>query len=53
MLSKHAKTAFPSNEHKSKEILNIVHSEVCGPMSIACTMFPSLITSLAKLGSTS
>jgi hypothetical protein len=34
MLSKHAKAAFPSNEHRSKEILNIVHSDVCVLMSI-------------------
>jgi hypothetical protein len=35
MLGKHAKVAFPSNEHRSKEILDLVHLDVCGPMSIA------------------
>jgi hypothetical protein len=35
MLSKHAKATFPSNEHKFKEILNLVHSDVCGLMSVA------------------
>jgi hypothetical protein len=34
-LGKHAKVAFPSNEHRSKEILDLVHSDVCGPMSVA------------------
>jgi hypothetical protein len=34
-LGKHAKVAFPSNEHRSKGILDLVHSDVCGPMSVA------------------
>jgi transposase len=34
-LGKHAKVVFPSNEHKSREILDLVHSDVCGTMSIA------------------
>jgi transposase InsO family protein len=34
MLGKHAKVAFPSSEHMSKWILDLVHSDVCGPMSI-------------------
>jgi hypothetical protein len=34
-LSKHAKAAFPSSEHRSKEILDLVHSDVFRPMSIA------------------
>jgi transposase InsO family protein len=34
-LGKHAKVAFPSSEHGSKGILNLVHSDVCGPMSVA------------------
>ena len=33
-LGKHVKAAFPSNEHMSKGILDLVHSYVCGPMSI-------------------
>jgi hypothetical protein len=28
-LGKHAKAAFPSNEPRSKEILDLVHSDVC------------------------
>jgi transposase InsO family protein len=32
-LVKNSKTAFPSNEHKSRGILDLVHSDVCGPMS--------------------
>jgi hypothetical protein len=34
-LGKHVKASFPSNEHRSKGILDLVHSDVCGPMSIA------------------
>jgi hypothetical protein len=33
-LGKHAKAAFPSSKHRSKEILDLVHSDVCGPMSV-------------------
>jgi hypothetical protein len=32
-LNKHVKVAFPSNEHRSREILDLIHSDVCGPMS--------------------
>jgi hypothetical protein len=32
-LGKHAKTAFPSSEHRSREILDLIHSDVCGPMT--------------------
>jgi hypothetical protein len=35
MLGKHAKVSFPSNKHRSKEILDLVHSYVCGLMSVA------------------
>jgi transposase InsO family protein len=31
--SKHAKVAFPSSEHRSRGILDLIHSDVCGPMS--------------------
>jgi hypothetical protein len=34
-LGKHAKVAFPSSTHRSKKILDLVHSVVCGPMSVA------------------
>jgi transposase InsO family protein len=34
MLGKHVKAAFPSNEHRSKGILDLVYLDVCGPMSI-------------------
>jgi hypothetical protein len=34
-LNKHAKTTFSSSEHKSRRILDLVHSNVCGPMSSA------------------
>jgi hypothetical protein len=32
-LGKYAKTTFPSNDSRSKGILNLIHSDVCGPMS--------------------
>jgi hypothetical protein len=32
-LIKHVKVAFPSNEHKSREILDLIHSNMCGAMS--------------------
>jgi hypothetical protein len=32
-LDKHVKVAFPSNEHRSREILDLIHSDVCGPMT--------------------
>jgi transposase InsO family protein len=32
-VDKHAKTPFPSNEHILREILDLVLSYVCGPMS--------------------
>jgi hypothetical protein len=35
MLEKHAKRDFPINEHRFKEILYLLHSDVCGLMSIA------------------
>jgi hypothetical protein len=35
MLSKHTKAAFPSNKHRFKEILDLVHLNVCGPMLVA------------------
>jgi hypothetical protein len=34
-LNKHAKATFPSNEHRSRGILDLIHSDVCGPMSSA------------------
>jgi hypothetical protein len=33
-LDKHAKVAFPSSEHRSRRILDLIHSDVCGPMSL-------------------
>ena len=32
-LGKYAKTAFPSSDSRSKGILDLIHSDVCGPMS--------------------
>jgi hypothetical protein len=33
-LGKYAKTTFPSSDSRSKGILDLVHSDVCGPMSV-------------------
>jgi len=33
-LGKHVKVAFPNNKHMSKGIIDLVHSYVCGPMSV-------------------
>jgi hypothetical protein len=34
-LCKHAKAAFSSNKHRSKEILDLINSDVSGPMLVA------------------
>ena len=34
-LGKHAKKSFPDSERRSKEILDLVHSDLCGPMTVA------------------
>ena len=34
-LGKNAKKSFQDNESKSKEILDIVHSDLCGPMKVS------------------
>jgi hypothetical protein len=34
-LGKHAKASFPRSGHGSKGILDLVHSDVCGHMSVA------------------
>jgi transposase InsO family protein len=33
-LEKYSKTAFPSSDSRSKGILDLIHSDVCGPMSL-------------------
>jgi hypothetical protein len=33
-LGKYAHKAFPSSEHRSKGILDLIHSDVCGPISV-------------------
>ena len=32
-LGKHTKTAFPSNDSRSEGVLQLIHSNLCGPMS--------------------
>jgi hypothetical protein len=34
-LGKNAKGSFPSSENRSKGILDLVHSDLCGPMTVA------------------
>ena len=31
-LGKYTKTSFPSSEHRAVGVLDLVHSDVCGPM---------------------
>ena len=33
-LGKNIRKPFPQSEHKSKDPLDLVHSDVCGPMSV-------------------
>jgi hypothetical protein len=46
MLGKHAKATFTRSEHRSKEILDLVHLDVCGSMSI-----PSILGSMYYVNS--
>jgi hypothetical protein len=34
-LGKYARKPFPSIKHRSKGVLDLIHSSVCGPMSVA------------------
>jgi hypothetical protein len=34
-LGKHVKVTLPSSEHMSREILYLIHLDVCGPMILA------------------
>ena len=34
-LGKNVKGSFPSNDNRSKETLDLIHSDVCGPMIVA------------------
>ena len=34
-LGKYTKTAFPSNDSRSEGVLQLIHSDLCGPMSSA------------------
>jgi hypothetical protein len=34
-LGKNVKGSFPSSDNRSKEILDLIHSDVCGPMTVA------------------
>jgi hypothetical protein len=33
-MGKDARRPFPPNEHRSKGVLDLIHSDVCGPMSV-------------------
>ena len=55
---RNTKKTFPSSENKEKGILEIIHSDVCGPMSTSSlsgyyTMFLSLMIFLGRRGYTS
>ena len=34
-LGKYTKTAFPSNDSRSEGVLELIHSDLCGPTSFA------------------
>ena len=55
---KNTKKTFPSSESKAKGILEIIHFDVCGPMSSSSlseyvSMFLSLMNFLGRHGFTS
>ena len=58
-LGKQTKNAFLQDRHVSKNVLEIVHSDVWGPTKTTCvwvvanTMLRSLITTQGRCGSTS
>ena len=33
-LGKNTKQSFPKSDHKSKSILELIHTDLCGPMSV-------------------
>ena len=33
-LGKYAKATFPRSKHKAKSVLGLIHSDICGPMSV-------------------
>ena len=44
-LRKYTKTAFPSIDNRSKGVLDLIHSDLCGPMSSASlTTFQYYVT---------
>ena len=44
-LGKYTKTAFPSSDSKSKGVLDLIHLDLCGPMSSASlTRFEYYVT---------
>jgi hypothetical protein len=51
-LGKYAKTSFPSSDSRSKGALDLVHSDVCGPMSstslIGCEFFFTFIDDFSR-----
>jgi transposase InsO family protein len=51
-LGKYAKTSFPSSDNRSKGILDLVHSDVCGPMSSTsltrCEYFVTFIDDFSR-----
>ena len=55
LLGKNAKKSFPHSSSKSEEILKLIHSDICGPMSSPslngfCIMSYSLMIFLENVG---
>ena len=51
-LGNYVKTAFPSSDSRSKGVLDLVHLDVCGPMSSAsltgCEYFVTFIDDFSR-----
>lgn len=52
MLGKQAKATFPSSETRSKVVLDLVHSDICGPMLaesiLGCSYFVTFIDDYSR-----
>ena len=47
-LGKNIKKPFPSSNNRSKEILDLIHSDVCGPMPVKSLGGSSLLRNLHR-----
>ena len=45
-LGKYTKTAFPSSDSRSEGVLELIHSDLCGPMSASLIGYKYYVTSI-------